>query len=1043
MRNYLFIFLIISGLLSQAHGQDLVADTDPDHFFREGIELMDKQKYSAARETFERYLTVADDDLKTIDAEYYIAFSSLRLYNADGEAMLEDFTKKYEYHPKAILAYYELGNFYFRDQKYEKAIQFFEKVDTKNLSREQENTLNFKLGYAYFSDQKFQEALPYFNQIKGGNNAYASAASYYSGYIAYRSQDYSQALTDLKNAEKDADYATIVPYMIANIYYQQQQYDELIAYGENIRKSSTQVKNEADIMLLVGEAYYQREDYQQAAVYLEEYAGNRIPENGIWYRLAYAQYQAGMPEKAINNFKQIAGQPDTIGQYASYYLGVLYIEQENFPFAATALEKASRQDYDMAIKEQALFNLGKVHYQAGDHARAIEVLSRFSSAYPGSKFTSEANDLLSEAYLNTRNYDQAIAFIERLPNKSEKVNRAYQKVTYYKGTEEFNNSRFYPSVQLFEKSLQHPYDNDLVVAANFWRGEAYSIGKKYEEAIQAYAGVFRNVDERYAQRSAAQGQNAVYTLKAHYGIGYAYYNTKQYPQAQTHFEAYIEQLNDRKGQLYYEDALIRLADCYYVNKLYGQSISLYDRAIRENNPDKAYAYYQKGVIQGIQGKYAEGKASLDVVIERYGESRYYDDAIFQKAQLDFEQGNYQAAVTGFGGLIEKNPESNLIPYTLLRRALANTNLKNYPQATSDYQQILDEFITHEVANSALLGLQQVEALPDVQSDSFSGYLARYKQAHPDDQNLAGIEFESAKNLYFSQKYDEAIASLQSYVENYPASPNTEEAKYYIAESFYRKEDWEQAKAYYQEIVEAGTSDRLSRATHRIAEIEHQLLDYQAAINYFKKLEKIARNKREQYEAWAGQMEAYYELGKNQPVLLDSTEKYARLIIDRGSVAANASNQAQLYLGKVAYQRGDNEQAVDNFLKTLNAAKDESGAEAQYLMAEIQYKNEQYKQSIETLYDLNKNFPIYEYWLGMSFLLIADNYIALEENFQAKATLGSLIEKSPLKVIVDQARVKLAALEAQEQQEQEEQRKEDSLKLEEENQIVPEGNTNLN
>jgi TolA-binding protein len=191
------------------------------------------------------------------------------------------------------------------------------------------------------------------------------------------------------------------------------------------------------------------------------------------------------------------------------------------------------------------------------------------------------------------------------------------------------------------------------------------------------------------------------------------------------------------------------------------------------------------------------------------------------------------------------------------------------------------------------------------------------------------------------------------------------------------------------------------------------------------------------------MEAYYELGKNQPVLLDSTEKYARLIIDRGSVAANASNQAQLYLGKVAYQRGDNEQAVDNFLKTLNAAKDESGAEAQYLMAEIQYKNEQYKQSIETLYDLNKNFPIYEYWLGMSFLLIADNYIALEENFQAKATLGSLIEKSPLKVIVDQARVKLAALEAQEQQEQEEQRKEDSLKLEEENQIVPEGNTNLN
>ncbi len=1043
MRNHLLILIVYLTFLSPAKGQNYVADAGPDQYFREGIELMEKQKYSAARETFERYLSVADDNLKTIDAEYYIAFSALRLYNGDGEAMLEDFTQKYEYHPKSMLAFYELGNFFFRDQKYEKAIEYFEKVDTKNLSREQQNTLNFKLGYAYFSDQKFQEALPHFNRIKGGNNAYASAASYYAGYIAYRSQDYDEAITDLKNAEKDADYASIVPYMIANIYYEQKQYNELITYGENIRKSDARVKNEPDIMLLVGEAYYQRENYAQAAVYLEEYASNRIPDNGVWYRLAYAQYKSGAHDKAIENFKQIAAKPDTIGQFASYYLGVLYVEQENFPFAATALEKASKQDYDMVIKEQALFNLGKVHFEAGDHARAIEVLSRFSKTYPNSKFSEETHDLLSEAYLNTRNYDQALAFIENLPNKSEKVKRAYQKVTYYKGTEEFNNSRFFQSVQLFEKSLQYPYDKDLVVTANFWRGEAYSVGKKYEEAIEAYNGVFNNINERSAAQRYAEGKNATYALKAHYGIGYAYYNTKQYVPAQTHFKNYVDQLNDRKGQLYYEDALIRLADCYYVNKLYAQSISLYDQAIKENNPDKAYAYYQKGVVLGIQGNYAEGKASLDVVIDRYGESRYYDDAIFQKAQLDFEQGNYQAAIGGFSNLIEKNPESNLLPYALLRRALSNSNLNNYSQTVSDYQQILDEYITHEVANSALLGLQQVEAQPDVSSNSFSGYLARYKQAHPDDNNLAGIEFESAKNLYFSQKYDAAIVSLQSYVENYPESPTADEAKYYIAESFYRKEDWGQAKEYYEEIVEAGTSDRLSRATNRIAEIEFQLLNYRSAIDYYKKLEKIARNKREQYDAWAGQMEAYYELGKKQSSLLDSTEKYARLILDRGAVAANATNQAQLYLGKAAYQRGDNEQAIDNFLKTLNAAKDESGAEAQYLMAEIQYKKEQYKQSIETLYDLNKNFPIYEYWLGKSFLLIADNYIALEENFQAKATLNSLIENSPMKVIIDQARAKLAKLESEEQKQEEELRKEDSLKLEQENQIVPEEDGSLN
>src|SRR5690606_4443261 len=105
--------------------------------------------------------------------------------------------------------------------------------------------------------------------------------------------------------------------------------------------------------------------------------------------------------------------------------------------------------------------------------------------------------------------------------------------------------------------------------------------------------------------------------------------------------------------------------------------------------------------------------------------------------------------------------------------------------------------------------------------------------------------------------------------------------------------------------------------------------------------------------------------------------------------------------------------MDYFLTTLNTAKDENGAEAQSLIAEIQHKESQYKKSIETLYDLNTNFSIYEWWLGKSFSLIADNYVALDENFQARATLKSLIEKSPQKDIVDQAKNKLKAVEENE------------------------------
>jgi hypothetical protein len=107
--------------------------------------------------------------------------------------------------------------------------------------------------------------------------------------------------------------------------------------------------------------------------------------------------------------------------------------------------------------------------------------------------------------------------------------------------------------------------------------------------------------------------------------------------------------------------------------------------------------------------------------------------------------------------------------------------------------------------------------------------------------------------------------------------------------------------------------------------------------------------------------------------------------------------------------GDFEKAKDSFINTLNTAKDEYGAEAQYLLAEILHLEEQFKQSNEALFDLHKNFGSYQLWYDKSFLLIAENFIKMNETFQAAQTLQSLIDNSKLSFIVDQARIKLAGI----------------------------------
>ena len=82
--------------------------------------------------------------------------------------------------------------------------------------------------------------------------------------------------------------------------------------------------------------------------------------------------------------------------------------------------------------------------------------------------------------------------------------------------------------------------------------------------------------------------------------------------------------------------------------------------------------------------------------------------------------------------------------------------------------------------------------------------------------------------------------------------------------------------------------------------------------------------------------------------------------------------------------------------------DESAAEANYLLAKVFYSQSQKNQALETLYSLNENFSNYDYWVGKSYLLIADIFISMNEGFQANATLESLIDNTDIDEIRDEA-----------------------------------------
>jgi len=985
-----FCFLLLAIPYSSV-GQNTIYQDNLDRHYRDGLELMDKEKYGAAQESFRKYLEVDNMELKHVEARLYSALCGLYLFHPDAEELLSQFISDYPEHANLDLAFFNLGEFYFRNKNFRKAIKYLEKADEYSLDQDQTEERAFKLGYSHFASKEFEESLVYFNQIKAREGAYYSAANYYAGYVEYRQQQFGKALLDLKNAERSPAYKAVIPYLIVNVLNRQKRYDELIRYAENEIDFGAGLKNKSEIYLLLAESYFQKQDYNRAANNFDKYKSGRAkPAEDVAYRMGFTYLMTGKDKPAIDYFKRVAAKLDSLGQYASYYLGQLYLKEGNPQFAASAFQSASQMSFEPRIKEASEFHFGKINYELGRYQLAISTLQSFVRNYSSSSHSAEANELLSQAFLNTNDYQLAIEHIEALSSMSSTVKKVYQEVTFKQGVDFFNQEKYSNAVEFFEKSLFHPVNSQFVIAANYWRAEAFSVGNRYDQAIKSYRAIYK----------VSGYQENDYYLKSQYGLGYAHFNTSQYRQSLDNFRVYVGDINNPPSRKFYADAVLRLADSYYALKQYDQSLRYYGEVANKSRQDPDYAFYQMGVIHGIQGNVGEALQQLSRVVEHHPKSLFVDDAKFEMAQINLESGKYEQAESGFSFLLETEPQSPYVAFSLLRRGLARSNLGNIEGTIDDYKTLLRDHPESKAASGALLGLQEA-LVKQNQSDEFDVYLSRYKELNPDDTALEGVEYESAKTQYFDQKYPEAIERFQGYISTYPGTVSAFEATFYIAESYYRLDELPNALKYYHQVIEENKTHRINRSINRVADLELNQENYDQALEYYRKLGRVAQNKKEEFNSLIGQMKSHYYQTR-----YDSVNSLAQEILDKGDLSSRIQNVALLYQGKAAYVQGKFDQATDDFLTILNTAKDEAGAEAQYLLARIFFQQGLYPQSLETLYDLNANFSSYSPWLNRSFLLIADNFVAMDELFQAQETLKSIIENASDSSTVGAAKDKL-------------------------------------
>ncbi|MFC3196822.1 tetratricopeptide repeat protein [Parapedobacter deserti] len=955
--------------------------------YKTGMELFEKGKYAAAAKLFDKVedvrvnSTLQQDEhvelsLLKENARFYQAICALELEESDAESQFLRYIKDYPASANAKAAYFQVGRSYFAKKDYERTLEWFNRLDSRNLAGRENKEFRYKQAYSFFMTGDNASAKPLFEQLKDENGTYQEASIYYFAYLSYSDREFKSALAEFEKLKGSKTYEATYPYYLTALYYLDNRYDDVLEYALPILENTKQV-HETDMFRIVAATYFAKNDFERAKTYYDKFqAGDqgKTQNNQDSYQIGYIAYKNGDYETAIAELQKLE-EPDAYYQSAMIALGDAFLKTGDKQSARNAFFRASKLDYDPAMKEEGLFNYAKLSYELEFHQVALDAAKEYLDTYPNSRRMEEAQTLYAETLLGTNNYRAAVDILESIKNRGPEADAAYQKVTYYRGLEFYNERAFENAISLFMRSEKYPIAPEIAALATYWKAEAMYEVRKFGEAVQNFS--------RFLRMPAARNTD-VYSY-ANYALAYAAFRNSSFNTAANYFERFLSTGGSSIEPNVRNDAIARLADSYFSMRNYGRAMQYYDRLINSGAPSQDYALFQRGIIQGLQGNNEAKLATLRSVVEQFPNSNYADDVAFEIPYTYFTMGDYDTAIEGLQRMIERYPRSSYAPRALMTIGLVQYNKDDTQTAMATFRKVVEEHATTDEARQALRSIENIY----LDRGDASGYINYATSVNIGDLSKAeqdNLAFQAAHTLFARGEYQAAVEAINAYFDKFPKPIQEKHARYIRGVSLYRTGHPKEALHDLNIILNDWTSQYTENTLLTVSELYLGLKQYNEAIVHLKKLELTSEYKANYGYAVNNLMICYYEIGDMEQVI-----KYAKLIKEYDRSSEEDVAKAHLYTARAMLRRGETAPAM----KELNLAALKSqtvvAAEARYRIGQLQYEAKEYDQAIESAFEVINNMASHDYWVAKSFILLADAYAEKGDDFQAKSTLESVIE----------------------------------------------------
>jgi TolA-binding protein len=868
-------------------------------------------------------------------------------------------------------AYVALAQYYFEQDNYSQALEWFEKAGENNLNNSEHEKFNFQKGYSFFVAKNKKEATNCFNKIINSAE-YGSRANYYLGFMAYESDNYTQAAKYFGGVSGEEKYKEKLSYYQADMNFKLGNFQKAVDLGIKAIVKSNEFE-QSELNKIIGESYFNLQQYAKSIPYLVLYKG----KNGKWnntdfYQLGYAYYMQKDFGNAISQFNKIIAGNDSVAQNAYYHLGESYLNLNKKQQALNAFKNASEMDFEPAIKEDASLNYAKLSYEIGNaYTSTPTILNSFLLKYPNNANKSEIEKLLIDSYISSKNYQEALILLEKGLLQENRL--AYQKVSFFRGLELFADEKYVEAATLFEKSLAQQQEEKFTARATFWKGETEYLLADFKNAALSY----KQFQGLATAKETSEFKNIAYN------IAYSYFKLKEYDQAANYFQNQIDNARIDKIRLY--DSYLRLADCRFVTSKYSAALEAYNKVIEFKSIDADYAYFQKAICYGFVSKNDKKIEELNAFLKLYPKSDYRDDAYFELGNTYVAENKQDFAISTYEKLNSEFKSGSFTAKALLRQGLIYYNSDEDDLAIVKFKKVAADFPKTVEALEAVSTARLIY-VDKGRVEEYANWVRTLDFVSITDAELDNDTYEAAEKQYLQNNNKQALLGLSAYLNKFPKGIHSLKANFYLAQLYYSDAQEPKSIPNYSYVIEQARSEFTELSLYRLAQIFLKNDNKTQAIAVLTRLENEADISLNKLFAQSNLMKLYYNDKDYTKAVV-----YADKVLSNPKTDDNVKSDAQIIIARAAIQTGDETKARLAYTKLQTIAAGELAAEALYYEAFFKNKDLKYEDSNSIIQKLAKNYSSYKYFGAKGLILMAKNFYNLKDGFQSTYILESVIK----------------------------------------------------